>query len=170
MAPSKDSRKQPTPQYTVIVRLPFPRGSFADPPQVDWTPAKDKRLWKLIARPNPKPSSAANPAPSASSTDGSTTTGGEGQGGEGDREGRVGAAEIDWPARAAEFGVDTAFLLRQAAWLYERHFSLVKAQMTRIRASSAAAGGNSPVVGTPTAGKKPGASFLGVSPRFGTDG
>jgi hypothetical protein len=101
MSPSKDSSKAQV-QYTVIIRLPFPRGDFQEPPLVQWDTSKDKKLWKLIAR-NPK------------------NTG----------------EEFDWPARAAEFGVDTPFLLQQAAWLYERHFKHVKEQMTRIRASSA---------------------------------
>lgn len=39
--------------YNVIVRCPFPRGDFADPPQVDWDVDKDRRLWGIIAN-NPK--------------------------------------------------------------------------------------------------------------------
>jgi hypothetical protein len=54
------------------------------------------------------------------------------------------SGDLDWAARAAEFGVDTPFLLQQAAWLYERHFKHVKEQMTRIRASSTT---NTPVHG-----------------------
>lgn len=110
MAPSKD-HVRPNVQYTVIVRLPFPRRDFQDPPQVQWDATKDKKLWKLIAR-NPKSASG----------------------------------DLDWAARAAEFGVDTPFLLQQAAWLYERHFKHVKEQMTRIRASSTT---NTPVQGFP---------------------
>jgi autophagy-related ATG28-like protein len=112
MAPPKEPLN-PAVQYTVIVRLPFPRRDFQDPPQVQWDASKDKKLWKLISR-NPKSASG----------------------------------DLDWPARAAEFGVDTPFLLQQAAWLYERHFKHVKEQMTRIRASSAA---SSPVPGLPGA-------------------
>jgi hypothetical protein len=128
MPPTKDS---PPIQYTVIIRLPFPRGDFVDPPQVDWDASKDKKLWKLIAR-NPK---SAGIAGSSSSS----------------------GTEIDWPARAAEFGVDTPFLLQQAAWLYERHFKAVKEQMTRIRASSNTA---SPVPGA-------GGSLFGKKPSIG---
>jgi hypothetical protein len=124
MAPSKDNVPV---QYTVVIRLPFPRGDFQDPPQVQWDASKDKKLWKLIAR-NPK---SAGVVGSTSSSDG----------------------EIDWPARAAEFGVDTPFLLQQAAWLYERHMKHVKAQMTRIRASSNTA---SPIPGQINTGRRPG--------------
>jgi hypothetical protein len=118
MAPPKDPPKSPI-QYTVIVRLPFPRRDFQDPPQVQWDAAKDKKLWKLIAR-NPKSASG----------------------------------DLDWAARAAEFGVDTPFLLQQAAWLYERHFKHVKEQMTRIRASSAASTPLSGMAGTSIVGSK----------------
>lgn len=38
---------------------------------------------------------------------------------------------------AQEFGVTQPFLLQQAAWLYERHFQHVKAQMTKLRTSNA---------------------------------
>jgi Atg29 N-terminal domain len=106
-------------QYTVIVRLPFPRRDFQDPPQVQWDASKDKKLWKLIAR-NPKSASG----------------------------------DLDWAARAAEFGVDTPFLLQQAAWLYERHFKHVKEQMTRIRASSATSTPLSGLAGTSIVGNK----------------
>jgi Atg29 N-terminal domain len=92
---------EPKVHYTVIVRLPFPRGDFEDPPQVDWDATKDRKLWKIISR-NPK------------------------------------SGDIDWADRAAEFGVTQTFLLQQAAWLYERHLSHVKAQMTKIRTSSTA--------------------------------
>jgi hypothetical protein len=66
--------------------------------------------------------------------------------------------EFDWSARAAEFGVDTPFLLQQAAWLYERHFKHVKEQMTRIRASSAV---SSPIPGANSVlgNKKPTGKF-----------
>lgn len=35
--------------YTVFIRLPFTRGSFEDPPPVEWNAAKDRQLWKLIS-------------------------------------------------------------------------------------------------------------------------
>ncbi|KAL8880202.1 MAG: hypothetical protein Q9198_002342 [Flavoplaca austrocitrina] len=65
------------PQFTVLVRLPFPRGDFVDPP--------------------PAPNRWAN-------------------------------EEI----RAGQFDVDLSFLLQQAAWLYERQLSQVKAQLRKV--------------------------------------
>ena len=35
--------------YNVIIRLPFPRGDFVDPPQAEWDLDKDKKLWSIIA-------------------------------------------------------------------------------------------------------------------------
>ncbi|KAK3707246.1 hypothetical protein LTR37_012247 [Vermiconidia calcicola] len=35
--------------YTVFIRLPFPRGDFQDPPQVQWDSSKDKALWKVVS-------------------------------------------------------------------------------------------------------------------------
>ncbi|POS83394.1 hypothetical protein EPUL_003074 [Erysiphe pulchra] len=37
------------PQYIVFIRVPFPRGSFVDPPFVDWDASKDKHLWKILS-------------------------------------------------------------------------------------------------------------------------
>ena len=56
-------------QFTVLIRLPFARGDFVDPPQVrtwrlhpslvgpkltgnqaDWNAAKDRELWKAISK------------------------------------------------------------------------------------------------------------------------
>ncbi|KIN07817.1 hypothetical protein OIDMADRAFT_174728 [Oidiodendron maius Zn] len=39
------------PSYTVLVRLPFPRGDFVDPPPVEWDATKDKALWKILSKP-----------------------------------------------------------------------------------------------------------------------
>ncbi|QDS68343.1 hypothetical protein FKW77_010709 [Venturia effusa] len=120
---SKASKRQsqapappPSIHYTLLIRLPFPRGDFEDPPLVEWDASKDKKLWKIISK-NPK------------------------------------SGDIDWAQRAAEFGVTQPFLLQQAAWLYERHFQHVKAQMSRLRSSNAptptpgAVAGQTPVTG-----------------------
>ncbi|KAI9863042.1 MAG: hypothetical protein M1824_000730 [Vezdaea acicularis] len=40
---------EPEVRYTVIARLPFPRGDFVDPPPVDWDAAKDQALWSKIS-------------------------------------------------------------------------------------------------------------------------
>lgn len=36
--------------YTVIIRCPFPRGDFIDPPLIEWDATKDRALWKVISR------------------------------------------------------------------------------------------------------------------------
>ncbi|KAJ8067889.1 hypothetical protein OCU04_003476 [Sclerotinia nivalis] len=41
---------EPDPSYTVFIRLPFPRGDFVDPPDVEWDAAKDKALWKILSK------------------------------------------------------------------------------------------------------------------------
>lgn len=65
----------PDPRFTVLVRLPFPRGDFVDPPAVrfhshrppppvshscsmltsiqpNWTAAKDRVLWEALLQPS----------------------------------------------------------------------------------------------------------------------
>ncbi|KAF3035466.1 hypothetical protein E8E12_006558 [Didymella heteroderae] len=37
-------------QFTALIRLPFPRGSFVDPPQAQWDADKDRQLWKVISK------------------------------------------------------------------------------------------------------------------------
>lgn len=36
--------------FTALIRLPFPRGSFVDPPQAQWDADKDRQLWKVISK------------------------------------------------------------------------------------------------------------------------
>ncbi|KAG7008713.1 hypothetical protein G7Y79_00004g012970 [Physcia stellaris] len=49
--------------------------------------------------------------------------------------------DLDWHALAEDFNVTLSFLLQQAAWLYERHLSQVRAQLRKV---------NRPVsIGTP---------------------
>ncbi|KAF1992310.1 hypothetical protein K402DRAFT_443123 [Aulographum hederae CBS 113979] len=98
--PSKKLPAQPDVHYTLLVRLPFARGDFVEPPQVEWDTNKDQALWKVISR--------------------SSNT-----------------SDLDWEALADKFGVPHAFILQQAAWLYERHLSHVKAQMRKIGPSNA---------------------------------
>ncbi|QSZ32410.1 hypothetical protein DSL72_001984 [Monilinia vaccinii-corymbosi] len=88
----------PDPSYTVFVRLPFPRGDFVDPPDVEWDAAKDKALWKILSKASKN-------------------------------------SDIDWTALATKFEVTLAFLLQQAAWLYERQLSQVRAQMRKATVS-----------------------------------
>lgn len=138
-APQKDQSTRPTSaaakavtskpalSYTLIVRLPFPRGDFVDPPPVSWDAAKDRKLWKLISRTGAKAPAASEASSTSASEAGNTSAG-----------------EVDWETKAAEFGVDTTFLLQQAAWLYERHLQQVKRQVGRLRAGSTTA---SPIPG-----------------------
>ncbi|KAI5925734.1 hypothetical protein F4810DRAFT_29542 [Camillea tinctor] len=44
------SPSQPEPTYTVFIRLPFPRGSFIDPPPVNWDSSKDEDLWSIVSK------------------------------------------------------------------------------------------------------------------------
>ncbi|KAI5844684.1 hypothetical protein BZA05DRAFT_476714 [Tricharina praecox] len=83
------------PQYTVYIRLPFPRNGFVDPPRVEWDATKERYLWKVISRGNRN-------------------------------------ADVDWDALAQHLQVSHAFLLQQAAWLYERELSQIQARMRRM--------------------------------------
>ncbi|KAJ5118955.1 hypothetical protein N7448_010663 [Penicillium atrosanguineum] len=81
--------------FTVFIRLPFPREDFVDPPPVEWNALKDQKLWDILSRPS-----------------------------KGD--------DIDWKALADNFDVTLQFLLQQAAWLYDRQLSQVRAQMRKV--------------------------------------
>ncbi|KAE8355119.1 hypothetical protein BDV28DRAFT_57917 [Aspergillus coremiiformis] len=83
--------------FTVFIRLPFPRANFVDPPpaSAEWNAAKDQALWDVLSRPS-----------------------------KGD--------DIDWKALAERFDVTLQFLLQQAAWLYDRQLSQVRAQMRKV--------------------------------------
>lgn len=48
------------------------------------------------------------------------------------RQGQGKGNEIDWNALAAQFEVTQSFLLQQAAWLYERQLSQVRAQLKKV--------------------------------------
>ncbi|KAJ9641498.1 hypothetical protein H2199_005468 [Coniosporium tulheliwenetii] len=104
----------PSTHFTLLIRLPFPRGAFIDPPQTDWNAAKDRALWKTISK-SPRTS------------------------------------DLDWGELSQRFGVSQTFLLQQAAWLYERHLSHVRAQMRRVGGAGAGAGvGAVPAAPSPT--------------------
>ncbi|MCJ1258693.1 hypothetical protein MMC24_006526 [Lignoscripta atroalba] len=55
-------------------------------------------------------------------------------------------SEIDWHVLADQFDVSLPFLLQQAAWLYERQLSQVKAQLRKV--SKPASSGSSPTPGS----------------------
>ncbi|KUM63106.1 hypothetical protein ACN42_g3992 [Penicillium freii] len=80
--------------FTVFIRIPFPRGDFVDPPPVEWNASKDQALWDILSRPS--------------------------------------KGDIDWKALAENFDVTLQFLLQQAAWLYDRQLSQVRAQMRKV--------------------------------------
>ncbi|KAK4983933.1 hypothetical protein LTR66_008662 [Elasticomyces elasticus] len=108
--------KQPSPpsvHYTCLIRLPFPRGDFEDPPQVEWDAVKDRALWKIISK----------------------------------------SRDLDWQDISTRFDVSLSFLLQQAAWLYERHFAEMKAQMQKLGVSNAPSlAANPNAVNNPVAG------------------
>ncbi|KAF2460423.1 hypothetical protein BDY21DRAFT_413422 [Lineolata rhizophorae] len=119
MRPTKrQAPVEPDVHYTMLIRLPFARGDFIDPPPVEWDANKDKQLWKIISR-SPKTS------------------------------------DLDWDELSAKFQVSPAFMLQQAAWLYQRHLSHVRAQMRKVGSSATpntGAGGSNP---SPTPGGIP---------------
>ncbi|KAF2397540.1 hypothetical protein EJ06DRAFT_533143 [Trichodelitschia bisporula] len=54
-SPRPEPRKRhaaPRPEvhYTLLIRVPFARGSFQDPQQVEWDAHKDRKLWKIISK------------------------------------------------------------------------------------------------------------------------
>ena len=123
------------PHFHVLIRLPFPRGSFTDPPPVSWSSVKERELWDIISR-------------------------------------QAKGNEIDWTALAQKLEVTPRFLLQQAAWLYERQLSRVKAQMKKVSGRQSAT--PSPTPGSLTAslvagqgGKNPKAAYS-VASQFRT--
>ncbi|KAF8444414.1 hypothetical protein BGX38DRAFT_706014 [Terfezia claveryi] len=114
-------------KYVVYLKLPFSRGGFVDPPQVDWDGNKERVLWRILSR----------------------TTRNQG---------------IDWNHLAQQFQVSRAFLLQQAAWLYERELSQVRAQMRKGM-------GGAPVSNTSTpSGTTSNTSPRPLSPALGMTG
>ncbi len=77
--------------------------------------------------------------------------------------------EIDWTALAQQFDATQAFLLQQAAWLYERQLSQVRAQMRKVgnRQSATASPAPSSVAGNAVGGQamKRGGSGGSVVPK-----
>lgn len=59
------------------------------------------------------------------------------------------SSEAEWKRLAAQFDVSLAFILQQAAWLYERQLSQVRAQMRKV-------GGGRPLSGNYSAAGMPG--------------
>ncbi|KFY47221.1 hypothetical protein V494_00101 [Pseudogymnoascus sp. VKM F-4513 (FW-928)] len=105
--------EDPEPLYTVIVRVPFPRDNFVDPPPVAWDASKDRSLWKILSK-TPRNS------------------------------------EMNWNTLAESYDVSLSFLLQQAAYLYDRQFSQVRAQLRKVGASKNSV--QSPIIGTESTG------------------
>ncbi|PVI06551.1 hypothetical protein DM02DRAFT_425692 [Periconia macrospinosa] len=88
-------------QFTALIRLPFPRGDFIEPPPASWDASKDRSLWRLVSKSSR-------------------------------------ASELNWVELADNFNVPPAFLLQQAAWLYERHLDHVRAQLKKVGGGASA--------------------------------
>ncbi|RMZ81324.1 hypothetical protein DV737_g2621, partial [Chaetothyriales sp. CBS 132003] len=73
--------------------------------------------------------------------------------------------EIDWHALAARFKVTQPFILQQAAWLYERQLSQVRAQLRKV-------GNRPPTASSPTPGSVASSQLVGGQPmkRAGSGG
>ncbi|KAI9776045.1 MAG: hypothetical protein M1839_000648 [Geoglossum umbratile] len=69
------------------------------------------------------------------------------------------SSDLDWKGLADNFQVSLPFLLQQAAWLYERELSQVRAQMRRVGTLSSS---NAP---SPASGSTPGAAAGGYAMR-----
>ncbi|OBT81530.1 hypothetical protein VE02_09552 [Pseudogymnoascus sp. 03VT05] len=108
--------EDPEPLYTVIVRVPFPRYNFVDPPPVAWDASKDRSLWKILSK-------------------------------------TLKNNEMNWNTLAESYDVSLSFLLQQAAYLYDRQFSQVRAQLRKVGASKNTV--QSPILGTESTGGEP---------------
>ncbi|MCJ1337716.1 hypothetical protein MMC09_002999 [Bachmanniomyces sp. S44760] len=113
MAASSNKRSQPSTtngsknHFTMIIKCPFPRGDFIDPPPLEWDSSKDRTLWKILS-------------------------------------GATKGSDIDWNAMADRFNVTLPFLLQQAAWLYERQLSQVRAQLRKVNKTASNASSPTP--------------------------
>lgn len=103
-----------SPNYTLLIRLPFPRASFVDPPPVDWDASKDAQIWQAIST-------------------GATK-------------------DLDWQGLSERFEVDLDFLLKQAAWLYSKHFEGVREGMARLATGSGIGGAQDGKANSPAGG------------------
>ncbi|KAL9133251.1 MAG: hypothetical protein Q9175_005568 [Cornicularia normoerica] len=140
--------------YIVFIRLPFPRGDFVDPPSVDWNTNKDRELSDLLSK-----STAKGRDIDCEVVDM-----------------QMHLAGADWSCRARNvcqikpndtkeapvliysfsaerFQVSLPFLSQQAALLYERQLSQVRAGLQKAnRLSCGASPTPGSVSGTGTAG------------------
>ncbi|KAI9769441.1 MAG: hypothetical protein M1840_004144 [Geoglossum simile] len=115
-APSTAAATASTPDthFTVFVRLPFPRNGFIDPAPVDWDASKDRALWKILSRASRSSDLDCEFLEVCLAS------------------GWIIADFLAGKGLADNFQVSLPFLLQQAAWLYERELSQVRAQMRRV--------------------------------------
>ncbi|KAJ5970583.1 uncharacterized protein N7479_000501 [Penicillium vulpinum] len=99
--------------FTVFIRLPFPRGDF-----VEWNASREQELWDILSRPS--------------------------------------KGDID--CTAENFDVTLQFLRQQAAWLYDRQLSQVRAQMRKVGTTQS----NAP---SPAPGSVSGSTALSGQPQ-----
>ncbi|CAI6335817.1 unnamed protein product [Periconia digitata] len=120
-------------QFTALIRLPFARGDFAEPPpvrlydrsnltscvltmlQASWDSSKDRALWRLVSK-SAKASDLNCKIISYSISISIIIL--------------LLTEKQGWSSDS--FNVPPAFLLQQAAWLYERHLEHVRAQLKRV--------------------------------------
>ncbi|CAG7918212.1 unnamed protein product [Penicillium olsonii] len=125
--------------YTVFIRLPFPRRDFEDPPPVEWNATKDLDLWDILSRPSKGDIDCMQAPQVHDCLD-------------------VDLADtITGKALAEHFDVTLQFLLQQAAWLYDRQLSQVRAKMRKVGTTQS----NSP---SPAPGSVSGSTALGGQP------
>ncbi|KAL9075343.1 MAG: hypothetical protein Q9161_001720 [Pseudevernia consocians] len=123
--------------YTVFIRLPFPRGDFVDPPRVDWNANKDRELSDLLSKATAK---GRDIDWHATSVNLSLQTADKG-------------LVLIHSFSAERFNVSLPFLSQQAALLYERQLSQVRAGLQKAnRLSSGASPTPSSISGSGTAG------------------
>ncbi|KNG81964.1 autophagy-related protein 29 [Aspergillus nomiae NRRL 13137] len=75
--------------------------------------------------------------------------------------------DIDWKALAERFDVTLQFLLQQAAWLYDRQLSQVRAQMRKVGTTQSSSPSPAPgsVSGSTALGGQSAKGGLGAAPR-----
>ncbi|KAJ5469702.1 Autophagy-related protein 29, partial [Penicillium diatomitis] len=104
--------------FTVFIRLPFPRGDFIDPPPVEWDATKDQALWDVLSRPSKGKDIDCKNLLALPNLNSSIII--------------LQTNRHTGKALAEHFDVTLQFLLQQAAWLYDRQLSQVRAQMRKV--------------------------------------
>ncbi|PNS15988.1 Autophagy-related protein 29 [Sphaceloma murrayae] len=74
--------------------------------------------------------------------------------------------DLDWPELSHRFQVSLPFLLQQAAWLYERHFAQMRAQMKKLGTSNTSSPAPQQESGVGSVPLHPGQQRPGTAERF----